>query len=380
MNATKHKEDQGARILLKALSDPAATAMFGVEDWDLLLRLTRHTRLLGRLAACVDDLGLLEAIPEKVVEHFMAARVFVEQHQRTARWEINRIVRALEDIDVPITLLKGSAYILAGLPPARGRLLSDVDLLFPRDKLDSVEQALKAHGWESVKIEDYDQHYYRTWMHELPPLRHPERGMEVDIHHTILPLTSRLNPDPDKLLRNSIPLDNKRLRILHPVDMVLHATVHLFHDGEFINGLRDLVDLADLLAHFGDLPGFWQQLVERARAQRLGRPLFYMLRCTQRCLDAKIPEGVLKDLRSDEPSWPVLRLMDVLVSRALIPDHPDYPQRRTALAKWLLYVRSHWLRMPPGLLFRHLLRKQYMRWKNQRLSAIAQADRGGYNG
>ena len=376
MKATRHTGEQGAKKLLMALSDPAQTVTFGVEDWDLLLRMARRTRLLGRLAVCVDNLGLLEKIPEKVVEHFAAARVFVDQHQRMARWEINRILKAMEDIDVPMVLLKGSAYILAGLPPARGRLLSDVDLLVPRDALDRVEQALKAQGWTSIKLEDYDQRYYRTWMHELPPLRHPDRGMEVDIHHTISPLTSRLSPDPEELLRNSIALDNSRLRILHPVDMVLHATVHLFHDGEFINGLRDLADLADLLAHFGDLPGFWQQLVERAQAQRLGRPLFYMLRYTQRFLNATIPEGVLEKLRSDEPTWPVLRLMDILVSRALLPDHPDYPRRGTALAKWLLYVRSHWLRMPPGLLFRHLLRKQYMHWRNQRSTALAQAGRG----
>ena len=377
MKTTRHTGEHGAKKLLMALSDPAQTVTFGVEDWDLLLRMARRTRLLGRLAVCVDNLGLLEKIPEKVVEHFAAARVFVDQHQQMARWEINRILKAMEDIDVPMVLLKGSAYILAGLPPARGRLLSDVDLLVPRDALDRVEQALKAQGWTSIKLEDYDQRYYRTWMHELPPLRHPDRGMEVDIHHTISPLTSRLSPDPEELLRNSIALDNSRLRILHPVDMVLHATVHLFHDGEFINGLRDLADLADLLAHFGDLPGFWQQLVERAQAQRLGRPLFYMLRYTQRFLNATIPEGVLEKLRSDAPTWPVLRLMDILVSRALLPDHPDYPRRGTALAKWLLYVRSHWLRMPPGLLFRHLLRKQYMNWRNQRSTALAQAGRGG---
>ena len=377
MKATRHTGEQGAKKLLMALSDPAQTVTFGVEDWDLLLRMARRTRLLGRLAVCVDNLGLLEKIPEKVVDHFAAARVFVDQHQQMARWEINRILKAMEDIDVPMVLLKGSAYILAGLPPARGRLLSDVDLLVPRDALDRVEQALKAQGWTSIKLEDYDQRYYRTWMHELPPLRHPDRGMEVDIHHTISPLTSRLSPDPEELLRNSIALDNSRLRILHPVDMVLHATVHLFHDGEFINGLRDLADLADLLAHFGDLPGFWQQLVERAQAQRLGRPLYYMLRYTQRYLNATIPEGILEKLRSDAPTWPVLRLMDILVSRALLPDHPDYPRRGTALAKWLLYVRSHWLRMPPGLLFRHLLRKQYMNWRNQRSTALAQAGRGG---
>jgi hypothetical protein len=374
MKATRH--NKAAKILLTALSDPAETVTFGVDDWDLLLRLARRTRLLGRLAGCVDDLGLLQNVPEKVAEHFTAARVFVEQRQRMARWEIDRILKALEDMDAPIILLKGSAYILAGLPPARGRLLSDVDLLVPLETLDHVEQMLRAHGWESVKLEDYDQRYYRTWMHELPPLRHPDRGMEVDIHHTISPLTSRLSPDPEKLLQNSIMLDNSRLRILHPVDMVLHATVHLFHDGEFINGLRDLVDLADLLAHFGDLPGFWLQLVSRAQAQRLGRPVFYMLRYTSCFLDSRIPEGVLKSLHSDEPSWPVLRLMDVLIRRVLVPDHPDYPRRGTALAKWLLYVRSHWLRMPPGLLVRHLLRKQYMRWKNHRSTAMAQADGG----
>ena len=107
--------------------------------------------------------------------------------------------------------------IFAELPPSRGRLLSDVDLLVPRERLDSFEQTLLGHGWESVKLEEYDQRYYRTWMHELPPLSHPERGLEVDIHHTISPLTSRLSPDPARLIADSIPLADSRLRILQPV-------------------------------------------------------------------------------------------------------------------------------------------------------------------
>ena len=376
MTASGQTGSHGTEILLVALREPGRMSAFGSAEWDLLLRIARRTRLLGRLAVVMDEMGGVERLPASVRDHFSAARVFVAHYQRTARWEVNRILAALEGSDVPLVLLKGSAYIFAGLPPCRGRLLSDVDLLVPRESLDSVEQTLLAHGWKSAKVEEYDQRYYRDWMHELPPLRHPERAIEVDLHHTISPLTSRLSPDPERLIADSIPLANSRLRVLQPVDMVLNSAVHLFHDGEFINGLRDLVDLSDLLAHFGDLPGFWQQLVERAQAQRLGRPLFYMLRYTQRFLDATIPEGVLKSLRSDEPSWPVLRLMDVLVSRALIPDHPDYPRRGTALAKWLLYVRSHWLRMPPGLLFRHLLRKQYMRWKNHRSTAMAQGRLG----
>jgi hypothetical protein len=373
MMANRKNGYRGTGILLTALREPGRMMGFEPGEWDLLLRVARHTRLLGRLAVIVDEAGEMEQLPASVRDHFKAARVFVTHYQRTARWEINRILAALEGDDVPLVLLKGGAYILAGLPPSRGRLLSDVDLLVPRELLDSFEQTLLAHGWESVKLEEYDQRYYRTWMHELPPLSHPERGLEVDIHHTISPLTSRLNPDPEKLFRDSISLADKRLRVLQPVDMVLHSAVHLFHDGEFINGLRDLVDLADLFQHFGKHADFWEKLVERARSQGLLRPLFYALRYTKRLLAAELPDSVVAAAGEGAPSGPILRLMDNLIEAVMIPEHPDFPRRRRAAAQWLLYVRSHWLRMPPGMLLQHLARKKIMRWRQRKTIARTSA-------
>ena len=43
-----------------------------------------------------------------------------------------------------------------------------------------------------------------------------------------------------------------------------------------------------------------------------------------------------------------------LMDNVLIPTHPDKSNRAAAMAGWLLYLRSHWLRMPPLLLMRHL--------------------------
>lgn len=361
--------NHGTEILLTALREPARMKAFGLDEWDLLLRVARQTRLLGRLAVIMDEAGETGQLPAGVQDHFTAARVFVNHYQRTARWEINRILAALEGADVPLVLLKGSAYILAGLPPSRGRLLSDVDLLVPREFLDSFEQTLLAHGWDAVKLEEYDQRYYRTWMHELPPLRHSERLIEVDIHHTISPLTSRLRPDPERLLADSIPLADSRLRILQPVDMVLHSAVHLFHDGELANSLRDLVDLTDLFQHFGSHAGFWEELVERARSQRLLRPLFYTMRYASRLLAAEVPAAAMSAAGDGAPPGPVLRLMDNLIEVVMLPEHPDFPRRRRAVAQWLLYVRSHWLRMPPGKLLPHLVRKQIMRWKHRQATA-----------
>jgi len=46
--------------------------------------------------------------------------------------------------------------------------------------------------------------------------------------------------------------------------------------------------------------------------------------------------------------------------RALRPDHESLSDRWTALARAGLYVRGHWLRMPPWLLAGHLARKAVM--------------------
>ena len=235
------------------------------------------------------------------------------------RWEVNRIQRALLDVVVPVVLLKGAAYVMAGLPCAQGRLAADVDILVPKEHLTLVEQALRRHGWETVELDDYDQQYYRRWMHELPPLRHRLRGTVVDLHHTILPETSRLKPDPAKLFANALPLEGTPFFVLAPPDMVLHSAAHAFHDGELSNSLRDLLDLHDLLSHFGKDPGFWEALPGRAQKLDLSRPLFYALRYTQRFLETPVPPAVTAAMRPAAPSWPVLRLMDSLLDRVCCP-------------------------------------------------------------
>ena len=50
-------------------------------------------------------------------------------------------------------------------------------------------------------------------------------------------------------------------------------------------------------------------------------------------------------------------IMDALFERALMPLHPSCARRGSALARWCLYVRGNWLRMPPLMLARHLWTK-----------------------
>ncbi|HVF65623.1 MAG TPA: nucleotidyltransferase family protein, partial [Casimicrobiaceae bacterium] len=200
------------------------------------------------------------------------------------------------------------------------------------------------------------------WMHELPPMRHVTRGTVVDVHHAILPLTARISPDSRKLLASSRPIvDDSAFKILSPVDMVLHAASHLFHNEELSSGLRDLIDLDSLLNEFSAEQDFWKRLIDRAFELQLSRALYYALHCLIGILATSIPGGVLAAISSASPPRAVAALMSVLFARALRPHHPSARDALTPIAVKLLYVRAHWLRMPPLLLLRHLTIKAFRR-------------------
>ena len=117
----------------------------------------------------------------------------------------------------------------------------------------------------------YDDRYYRDWGHEVPPLRRMERQVEVDLHHNILMRTARLRPSAEAMLAAARPVAGSRFVVLAPIDMVLHAIVHLFYSGEMGDALRELVDIDVLLRHFSQHePGFWQDFWARAEALDLG--------------------------------------------------------------------------------------------------------------
>ncbi|HTS53573.1 MAG TPA: nucleotidyltransferase family protein, partial [Burkholderiales bacterium] len=289
-----------------------------------------------------------------------AACIAVESSQTAVRFEINRVLRALTAVDAPIILLKGAAYLMADLPPARGRFVGDLDLMVPQARIPEVERTLIAQGWAPADLEEYDQRYYREWMHEIPPLQHPQRETPVDIHHTIAPRTSRMRPDPEALLLTSVALANSRLRVLAPADMVLHSTLHLFND-EVGAPLRDLLDLHDLLCHFGTRTEFWDELLSHAQLHGLGRPLYYMLRHTQRLLGTPVPPEVDRRAAASAPAPPLKLLMDSLFATAFVPKPVTQSRSAAGFARLLLYLRSHWLRMPPILLMRHLTIKAVRR-------------------
>ena len=348
--------------LVAALAHPADLKSLSSRGWEKLIGRARTGQLLARLALRMEDEGCLADVPLRPRRHLEWARREWLSLQRGLRWEIDFIARALARVDTPVVLLKGAAYVMAGLPTAVGRVFGDIDIMVRRERLADVEAALRATGWFATNLDAYDQRYYRTWMHELPPLRHMMRGTELDVHHTIAPPVSRHRVDAAKLLAAARPLEMAgNVFVLAPADMLLHSIIHLMQEGEFEHGLRDLIDLDDLFRHFGRDAAFWPTLVARAEEHRLGRPLYYATQQTRWFLGTEMPADFVDALQRFRPDRATRSVMDAVLRAGIASDEPEGPSAFTQFSRWLLYVRGHYLRMPLRLLLPHLMRKGWRR-------------------
>lgn len=329
-----------AARLVRALRDPASVADFAPADWTALFAAARAERLMGTLAHRLAGLPM----PDRAALLLAEARADAEAERRQALWEADRARAALAGTGIPLILLKGTAYVAAGLSAGVGRSIGDLDILVPRDQLAEAEAALLAAGWDWVKPDPYDDAYYRRWMHELPPLIHRDRDRMIDVHHTILPLTARRRPDAGAMIAAAEGLADG-LHVLAPADMLCHAAAHMLADGALEGGLRNLWDMHCLLEAFGEQDGFWPALAERARLHELGGPVRRGVRLAHRLYGTAIPADWQGNAVSDA------------VFRARLLSRDGWGREGRWLLGQAFYVRSHLLRMPPLLLGRHLWTK-----------------------
>ncbi len=329
------------RLLSRVLTDPAYSQHLDARNWTSVLAMAQAERLDGTLAYRLRGLPLPPSV-ERVLEQ---ARANAEIGRTHALWEAEMARRALAPLGVPVILLKGTAFVAAGLGAGQGRLIGDLDILVPRDRLDVVEAALLEAGWDWVKDDPYDQAYYREHMHELPPLIQRDRDRMIDVHHTVLPLTARPRPDAAALIADSVELRDG-LRTLCPEDMIIHAVAHLFADGDMAGGLRNLWDIDRLIREFAVHVGFWDRLTQRARLHQLPKSVSRALRLTHHLFDTPVDSHF---------AWQGRRGDIFYVGRLLARD--GWGRETRKLLRFGFYVRSHWLRMPPLMLVRHLWTK-----------------------
>lgn len=326
------------------------------QDWVLLVRVLRYQQCLARVGWRLKENGLLASLPDYAVNHIKNAELIAQKQYHQVHYEARLLQHLLQPVTSHLLFLKGAGYSLTDQAAVGiGRTYSDIDLLVDKQSLQQIEQELCLHGFFAEDLDEYDQKYYRQWSHEIPPLRHGNRGTLLDVHHNLLPLITGRAPDIT-LFFNHTQQTQLGFTVFTPAAMFLHSAVHLLLNEEIKHGFRDLTDLYLIVEQY-QAADFWQELLSLAINSGFTTELFLALRYNQKILNFIVPTYVSDQLQPYQPGKFQLHYLDFIFMHKLKPAHPCIATKADGLADTLLLIRGHYLKMPLWLLIKHLGRK-----------------------
>ena len=345
-------------IFLTIFNDPKQAEQLTLKQWELLIREARSANLLAYLASFLEK-NKINNIPSKAQNHLNAALIFSYKQRSNVVLECQKLAKIFKAIDVQPIFLKGAAYSIANLDLSKTRLLSDIDVLVKKEDLQKAEQTLFQQGWFAEEITDYDDKYYRQWAHEIPPLKHIRRHTILDLHHNILALMTGHIVDTTTLHENKVEscIVPNTYTLNNPL-LVMHSAVHLFHEGEFDKGLRDLIDIKTMIETFSKSnDNFLAELIKTAQYHNFEREIYLAIKYIDLVLNGRFMQSKgIKALFINSQKWDS-SLLDFCFVSVFQPYHSNCQSWKKSLAEFLLLWRGHFLRMPITQLIPHLIKK-----------------------
>lgn len=328
---------------LALLREPASAAGLPTRAWRELLPQLHQARVMGWFAARAVGSAWEAALPAAVRRQAAAAVVLARAQQRSVRWELGELRRALAGTGVPLVALKGAGYVAAGLAPGQGREMADVDVLVPRQRMASVRAAVEAAGWRTADPDPENRAYFEAWSHQVPTYEHPVRRTLLDIHHTLIAATGRFPTDADALLAAAVEVPGTGVHVLAPADQLLAAAAHFVRNKEFPAAIRDVLDANLLVRTLGAGDGFWDAVLARAGIVGVRRPLWFLLAAAGDLLGTQVPPAAWVVVNGWGPPGLARRLLRRWWRRALVPDglrEPAPDVRRSRRGLYLLGLRA----------------------------------------
>jgi hypothetical protein len=339
-------------MLTKYLLDFTLLESVSDDEVHSLLRVLIHAQLHGYVAYKLKD---IEKYPRAFKRHILSIKTFSKAQYVQVIKACKTISHDLEALRAPVLLLKGAAYIAANKDNAKGRLISDIDILVSKEHLPDVERLLTSKGWAPKELDDFDEKYYRDWSHELPPYTHLETGVTLDIHHNLLPGTSGKTIDIADIIATKQATD---FNLFVPKDeyLILHSAIHLLLNDDIEKGLRDCLDLHCLLKEYIQSNNIetLQSVFKNAGCER---EFFVLLNLLRKLFTGEA--GIYSDKTLSTNSNSTYKSIASDLEKAVFPATSYLSNSTNRYARFKVYLRGHLSKMPLSIFLRHITYKAY---------------------
>ena len=274
--------------------------------WSQVLCLANRHLIAPTLFAALDARGLGDCLPADVGAYLKELYRLNLQRNLQLGSELSEVVAALNGINVQPVLLKGAVSLVEPLYAQPGaRIMTDLDLLVPAERIDACRQRLEAEGY-------YSDHKHVDWPpdhHHIAPLRRKGGYAVVELHHLLVQglktgklfgtrlsneevrgLTARLLAEAEPVDRHGVQLrlPGPEFRILH---LVLHSALLDREHREGATPLRALHECSILIANFDNQLN-WDLIRAALADERKVKILNDWLYLAHRLFDCPLPEHV----------------------------------------------------------------------------------------
>jgi hypothetical protein len=292
--------------------------------WQRVVDLARWHRVSGLvwelLRDRADELGV-EA-PSGVQVALRSDVLGATARSLNLQFELDRILRLLEEAGIRVMLLKGAALVEAVYAHPGLRPMVDLDLLVEREHLEEAHATVaSALGYDlRLAFLERDDEQRLTDFHHHFPLVRQGGALMVELHHRLI----RERPEfvIEGLWDRAQPGTRPPAHVLPaPEDLALHIAVHFAFDR--INRRRSgLAQLADFVRVAERWELDWPAMAARARSGRVADPLFLALVTCEELVPGLVPTDAVDAVR---PATSTPDLGAAFVRERVVNDGPSLP-------------------------------------------------------
>jgi hypothetical protein len=278
---------------------PSAVALLATElrspklGWEGVISIAVGYFLLPALWKALKRKGLTHDLPPAVKDFLHEVYVLNTARNEKLKNQAIEIIDTLSQARISSVLLKGGAFLFDATQEDLGdRMMVDIDVLVPEDRLAQSVVILKDLGYDTLGDKKRRPHHY-------PPLfRHGEVAT-IEIHWCIGDETKLL--PPEHAFDDAIALEAgaSKVWIPSPTHRIIHNMFHAaVQDDDFRRGVISLKALHDLAriaeAHRATID--WEQIDRSMRRCGLGRVLETHVYLASRLLKWPRPSAIT-------PTW-----------------------------------------------------------------------------
>jgi hypothetical protein len=263
-----------------------------------------HKRIIPLLRLKAKKLkvfNLLDIDVQQLLNKETQKGVITELGQKS---QLTSIVKALSAENIPVILLKGSAFANSLYSTSAPRTSNDIDILVKREHWDVSVSVLS----ELMIYAEKSTHEVFDDLYELSFIPRNKLGGATDLHSSLVhPFL--FNIDENELWESSIKhnaYNSEFVRILSPEHALIHQSIHAFKDMDFSK--YNLLDTFEIITQLSpDL----SKTIETAMRWGTKAPLYVLLMTCSEVMGVDVNVSLLKRIKpTDCRIYVITRLLE----------------------------------------------------------------------